>query len=119
MILLGSSFKLELSRGFESARTFAKADESTWLAATNAREGDFIVVRQVYTLLTSSKLYLFLSISAHLQQAALLIIRTPGNCTAAQKITDVERATSDGVVGQHLREGEEQVLGRDLAYSGS
>lgn len=57
-MLLRSSIKLELRRRLEGTRTFAKAYESTWLTATHARDGNLIVVREVCTLLTSSKLYL-------------------------------------------------------------
>jgi len=118
-MLLHASIKFELSCGLEGARTFAKADKSTWLAAANAGDGHLIVVRKVCTLLAASELYLFFSISAHLQEASLFIFRATRDRAASQKITNVEWTTSDGVVSQHLREGEEQILGRGLAYSSS
>lgn len=94
----------ELHRRLDPANTFSKANQRILITTAYSCNSDLVSILQEPSLLITSQLNSGFAVVILFQQASPLIRLFATDCSRAKQITDIERASGDRMVSQHLRE---------------
>lgn len=103
---------------FHSSGTLAKADPFALLAYTKTTEGDSISILEERATFAAIELDNPLAALAQLKQTTALFWHRSTDGSRSQKVTFPQRASSQSMVGDHLRERPHEILSVGLGNGG-